>query len=278
MNMIKIEIKKIINRKQFWILLCLLLISVFIDFYYTCKACSGKPLSQVASAYELMILYNLSGSSAGMFFNSFLFFLISSAIASDLFYNEIEMGIHNAAFTRISRRRYIVCKAAAMMLIVFSTVMGCLLISQILALSAFPLQGNLTSKITYNELLEPDENRIFSYFQNYYPYVNSLIWIAVRGVIASVTSLLAFSLTFLYRTKQYLILLTPMLIYILYSTAAGLIASGIEDIWLSTIVETNLLAVNGYGSIWVSVLFLAFEVLVSLLLIRKGIHDDEVFL
>lgn len=278
MQILRIEIKKLLYRRQFWTLLVLLLVTVFLDFVVTCHFYQEKKLTEIPSAYELMIINNYESPFTGMLFSSFLFFLIAPMMGSDLFLEEIEKGIHNDLLTRTSRKQIAASKGVALMIVVFCAITFCLLISQILAVSAFPLQGNLTSKITYNELMNPDKNRIFSYFQNYMPYMNSLIFIVIRGITGAAAAFLAFSLTMIPGIKKYILLLVPMLVYIVYSMIMALIASNIESIPISNVVETNILAVNGYGSIWMDIGFLLLYFGVGSLLLWKGMRRDACFL
>lgn len=278
MRILTIEIKKILHRRQFWTLLALLLASIFLDFLVTCNFYQGKNLTEIPSAYELMIINNYESFSTGLLFSSFLFFLIAAMMGSDLFLEEIEMGIHNGILSRASRKQIVISKGVAIMIVVFCAVTFCLLISQFLAISAFPLQGNLTSRITYNELMEPDEHRIFSYFQNYMPYINSLIFIVIRGITGAAAAFLAFSLTAIPGMKKYILLLVPMLVYIVYSMLTALIASRIDSTPVSQVVDTNILTVNGYGSIWMNAGFLLLYFGVGSLLLWKGMRRDVCFL
>lgn len=278
MQLIRIELKKLLCRRQIWILLALLMASVFLDFFSTCEFYRGTNLTEIPSAYELMIINNYANPPTGLLFCSFLFFLVTTLMGSDLFLEEIELGIHTNILSRISRKQMIISKGCAISILVFCTVIVCLLISQLLAVVAFPLQGNYTSKITYNELMEPDKNRILSYFQNYMPYLNSIIFIFIRGVTGAVAAFFAFSLTFVPYIKKYMLLLIPMLFYIFYSLTTSLIATKIEDIPLSNLIETNILAVNGYGRIWMCIAFLLVQLVAGGVLIWKGIKIDDIFL
>ncbi|MGM9974583.1 MAG: hypothetical protein ACI33K_11150 [Clostridiaceae bacterium] len=272
------EIRKIIHRKQFWIVFSLLLITVFLDFFITCNFYYGAPLSQVPSAYGSFIIKNYKGASMDFLFGSFLFFLVAPIIASDIFYDEKEDGIHNYIFTRMSKERYVIYKATAMMLMVFFVIVFTLLTSQFLALSAFPIQGHLTEKITYNNLMEPDKKRVLSYFENFYPYLNNFIFIILRGITGAVAALLSFSITFVNHAKKYTILLVPMVFFVFYHTATSLIGTKISNLSTRFIVETYILKVNPYGSIWVIVGFLLFLFIISALFIWRGLRHNEALL
>lgn len=276
MRIIMLEVKKIVNRKSFWIVLCLLLASVFLDFFITCKLYLGQPLSTVPSAYYVMIINKYEGGTpSSLLFDSFLFFLVSAMIASDTLYDEKVLGINNYTFTRMDKGRYVFYKAISVTSVVFFTVFFAILLSQILTLCAFPAQGHLSGQITYNGLMAPDKERVFSYFESYYPYLNIFIFIILRGLIGAVAALLSFSLAFLEHAKRFTILLAPMVIYVIYSMTVALFASKIEDISTATIVGTNLLKVNTPGTLWVIVVFLSLELGASIFFIKRGLKNDE---
>lgn len=52
------ELKKQIQRKQLWMIFLFFLCVVFFDFYLTCKYYHGKPLSQIPSASDVIIIWN----------------------------------------------------------------------------------------------------------------------------------------------------------------------------------------------------------------------------
>lgn len=276
--MIKTEIKKILYRKQFWIILVVMMLFIFLDFFFTCQAYQGKDLLEIPSAYKLMILNNYATPPTGVLFKSFLFFMAATLIGSDLFAEELELGVHNDLLTRTSRKKLVFSKGCAVVLVVFCVIVFCLLISQILAISAFPLQGNFTDQIAYNSLMQPDKTRIGSYFETYFPYLNNVVFALLRGLTGAVAAFLAFCLTFVTGIKRYVLLLVPMLFYMAYSLSTATIGGQVENIWLSEIIETNILNMNGYGSIWMNAAFLLVQVVAGGLLIWKGTRQDETFL
>lgn len=236
-------------------------------------------MSEIPSAYELTAINNYEvGTPVAILLDSFLFFLMTGVIASDSFYDEKELGIHNFTFTRIGKSKYLLYKAVAIMAVVFLMLSFVLALSQLLAMFAFPVQGHLTSRITYNELMKPDSDRIFAYFENYYPYWNSVIFIFIRSLTGAIIALLTFAITFVNHAKKYIILLLPMAFYIIYSLITSIISSKIPSIRLGEIVETNVLNVNGYGSIWVMAMYLAVCAAVGIVLILRGMKHDETLL
>lgn len=178
-------------------------------------------------------------------------------------------------FTRQKKAKVILSKMVAVFITSCAVVFFILLFSQCLALTVFPLQGNLTSVTTYNELMQPYYNRVFSYFENFYPYLNNIIYMVQMRVVAGVTSLLSFSLTFVRNMKTYILLLLPMMIYLVREVVSYVAAQHFE--W-ARYLDTGLITSNSMGSIWVIIGYLGIELLLSLILVARGHKDDEIWI
>lgn len=275
--MIGNEIKKIICRKEYLIVAGILFAVVLLDFYYTCIQAYGKTLSEIPSAYQMSILNN-KNNIFDIVFGSFLFFLISNIIAVNTLAYEVECKIDTYIFTRLKAEQYIKNQVLAIVIVTFFTVWGCLILSLGLSMSAFPLQGYFTEVTTHNTLMEPDPNRLFSYLLNFYPYLNILVLISVRALTAAVTAFFSCAIIIDNRTSKYVALLIPMVIFIIYSIATSIIIEHIDDIGVFSTVGTYILSVNGAGSEFVIAGYLLMEVLIGVLLIRRGLNTDATVL
>lgn len=280
MHIYRTELKKLITRTSFWVIVLLLLGIVFLDFYLTCRHYAGQPLSEIPSAYDLIVISNeYSGSLGTMFFQSFIFILIVALIGSDTFFIEKEHGIQNFVFTRVQCKKYVLSQAAAVMTTVFLIVFFMILISQLLALTAFPFQGYMIDdSIAYNSLLA-HPSYIFSKLDAYFPYLNNIVYAVLWGIVGAVFSLLSYSLAFLHQLKRHTIVLIPSILFLAYnlvtSQMAGYILKTSQNIPLAQAVETYLLKRNGTGSIWVYVGILLVIVIGSVGLIWRGLHNDQ---
>lgn len=269
------EIKKIVSRKQFWIIFLFLIGVVFLDFYLTCQYYQSKPLSEIPSAYDILIINNFyDGSIGSVFFCSFPFFLITSLIGSDVFFEEKEMGIHNLTFTRIQRYQYVFYQAASMMTVVMVMIVFVIMLSQGLALTAFPFHGYMLDDVTaYNSLLVSPEY-IFSGLRAHNPYLNNIVYAILWGIIGAVFALLSYALAFLQQMKRYTMLMFPMIAFLIYTTIVSQIAVHMNSVRLSQCIETYLLKVNGSGSLLVYLGIILCVSGISLLLIWRGLKND----
>jgi hypothetical protein len=279
MKIVILEIQKITDRKQFWIIFFMLVSAVFLDFVIKCQFYYGKPLSGIPSAYVETILNDYTMSSPmGILYNSFIFFLFATIIASDCLYDEKELGVHNFIFSRVGKVRYVISKGIAIAVVVFFTILIPLLTSQLLALFAFPVQGGLVHQIAYNKLMPPDPERVLNYLESYYPYLNIMAFILIRALIGAAIAFLSYAMTFLSQPKKYTILLLPMVCFLLYTIIGRLAGQQITDVRASEIMATYILAVNPYGSVWVILGAILLPVLVGITLIKRGLNRDENFL
>ncbi|MDR0886131.1 MAG: hypothetical protein LBN22_07230 [Clostridiales Family XIII bacterium] len=272
------EVKKILRRKQCYLILGLFLIGVFVDFIITCLHYKSAPLSTIPSAYDLIIINNDFGTPASMIFSTFIFFLAISIISSDILFDEVRIGLSSSIITRESTKKYIVSKMMAIAITVFFITIIPLFINQLLSVIAFPVQGKVSGVITYNELMPADPDRILSYLENFHPYINIVIFILLRGIAATVTALFAFSLTFIEHVSKFFILLAPMLYYICYSIIKSFIQDLISDTRAQEIVDTDILNVNGYGSIYAMIFFLLIQIIIGVMVIRNGLKNEVIAL
>ena len=270
------EMKKITERKQFWIILIFLTAIVFTDFWFTCENYQETLLSNIPSAFDLIVINSYYDGSIGMFFfRSFPFILIASLIGSDVFYSEKERGIHNYIFTRISAKKYIRYQVSAVMMVTFLTIVFVIIISQCLALMVFPVQGYMIEdKTAYNVLLTTP-GYILSGLRATNPYLNNIIYAIIWGITGGMFSLFSYALSFIHQMKRYTILMIPMLLYLIYTIVMTLIAGRISNLWLSICLETNLLKVNSAGSGWVYVVIYAVIAGISFMLIQRGLRNDK---
>lgn len=276
MNIYWSQIKKIMRRKQFWVIFILFLGIVFLDFYLTCRNYQGKMLSEIPSAYNLIIIDNyFDGSIGDLFFRNFPFFLFVSIIGSDIFYEERHKGIYNFTFTRMNRYRYMMIQAAALISVVFFVVVLSILLSLGLALTAFPMQGYMLEDVTgYNSLLATP-GYILSTLRVESPYTNAVLYAFIWGIAGAVFALLGYSLSFIHQLKKYTILLVPMTVYLIYTVISSQMVSQIKNVKISTAIGTYLLQVNGPGNIlvYMGILFVVF--FISILLILRGLSNDQ---
>lgn len=272
---VSIELEKIFRRKQFWIITVFLLAVVFLNFYISCYREFGQNLSEIPSAYWVVVIDNKIRVIGNEVFTSFLFPLAVSIIASDLYIEEKLDGINNFLFTRMSKKTIFASKVVAISLVTFFVTFLCILISYFLARSAFPLQGNDTSQTPFLELMEPDKRQVLGGIKEQYPYLNVIIYGIQWGITAASASVFAFAISFLPRTNRYIVLFSPMIFYMAWSIVGPLIGKILCMFHLGNAMEADLLTMNPYGNVWTIILYFVIQIALSTILIWRGIRSGD---
>jgi hypothetical protein len=265
--MLKQEVKKIVYRKQFAIVFIIFFVAAIMDFLITCKNYYGMEVSWVRSAYKCGILTNEIGLFTCQFFST-LFPIMVCAGVSDIFCTENAMGITNFIYSRTTPKKNIMSKTTAVILVSFFMTFVPLIINFLLTFTAFPLQGFYCSNASYLTLSSPEEGRILGYLEMFYPYCNCIVYILVRCIVGSTLALFSFSLSLLKCFNKYVILFSGMVYYLCYSCIVGLPA------FSNTVINTDIFAINGYGSGWMIFAFILFSWLLSFAMIMVGIKKE----
>ncbi|MGN0396047.1 MAG: hypothetical protein ACI4EF_11855 [Coprococcus sp.] len=265
--MILAEIKKIINRKQFFFVCAVLLFSIVIDFVLTCRTLNGAELTHIRGAYKYTILNNMCSFVTSQIFLNLLP-VVACLIGSDIYFEEYSLGITNFVYSRESKKKDIISKAIALVFVVFFVVFSVLMINLFLSLLTFPLQGHASANTTYLTLCEPEANRILSWLEAYHPYINIIVFMFFRSIMAALFALFAFAFSLMNKGNRYIILLTGFIYDIIYENIMG--------IPNSNFFNTNIMGVNTYGSVWAIVLFLVITFVVSLCMLITGVRKDTV--
>ena len=272
-SLVKIEIKKCLKRKEFTFILLLITIAIASDFVLTCIRFYGCKTSQLLSAYEATIITNIIQTPLYPVFAILLPFT-ASIVGSDLYLEEQINGSESVINTRISKKYNIISKAIAISIISFFIVLIPLLINQVLALIAFPIQGyNGLGFSDYKKLIYVDKGIMLSQIQVYYPYLNNIIFIIIRSIFAVSFTLVSYGVSFIPNVNRYLVILSSFIINTLLTFVLAIIAFILLNIneSLSEAMGTNILGVNGYGNIYVLFGILLLYLFMGILLINRGI-------
>ena len=265
--MIKTEIYKIVNRKQFLVIFLILFGAAILDFLVTCKSYFGCDLSFVRSAYRCYILNNEIGLFTKQFYSTLFPIMICTGV-SDVFFMENKLGITNFIYTRTAAKNNLLSKMIAVLVVSFFLTWIPLMVNYLLVLSVFPLQGYYCSNASFLTLTVPEKGRMLGEYEMFYPYWNCMIYILIRCFIGSAIALFAFSLSLLQRFNKYIILLSGMILYIIYDSVIKL------PPFENTAVNTDIFAINGYGNGWMIVVFIAVTTIISLGMVAYGTKKE----
>lgn len=272
-SLVEIEIKKCLKRKEFIFILLLMIIAITSDFVLTCIRFYGCKTSQLLSAYEATIITNIIQTPLYPIFATLLPFTVS-VIGSDMYLEEQINGTENVINTRISKKYNIISKAIAISIISFFIVLIPLLINQVLALIAFPVQGhNGFGFSDYKKLIYIDKGIMLGQIQVYYPYLNNIIFIIIRSIFAVSFALMSYGVSFIPNVNRYLGILSSFIINTLLTFMLTIIAFILLNINepLSEAIGTNIFGVNGYGNIYVLFGILLLYLSIGIFLINRAI-------
>lgn len=279
-NLVNIEIKKCLKRKEFIFILLLIIVAISMDFTLTSMHFYGSKTSQLLSAHSGIIINNIIRTPLQPVFGVLLPITVS-IIGSDMYLEEKINGTENVINTRISKKENIISKAIAISIISFFIVLIPLLIDQILSLIAFPTQGNGSFRESrYKQLIYIDKGIMLNSIQAYYPYLNNIIFMIIRAISAVLFTLISYGFSFIPKVNKYLSILSSFIIHTLLTTVLSLISfiilmSGINES-LSEAIGTDILGVNGYGNIYVLFGILLIYLILGIKLINKGIKSEDV--
>lgn len=265
--MLKEEILKIIRRKQCIIVFFIFFFSALLDFLITCRNYYGMEISWVRSAYQCGILKNDVPLFTRQFFTT-LFPILASIAASDLYYEEQKLGINDFLYTRTSKIKNIGIKIISIAIVVFLIIFIPMMINFGLTLTAFPLQGYYCTNSAYLTLQTPEKGRIFGYLETYYPYFNIFIYIIIRCILGVSMALISFSISLLNLFNRYIVLLSGMVLYFLYTF--------ITKIPPSKILNTDIFGVNTYGNGWMIAVYLAISMVAVTVLVKAGSSRENI--
>ena len=254
--MLKEEILKIVRRKQFFVVFTIFFVMAILDFLVTCKNYYGIELSWIRSAYACGILNNEVPCFSKQFFTT-LFPIMVCIGVSDVYYEEEILGMNSFIHTRVRKKENVRIKIISLLIVTFFMVFIPLMINFILTLTAFPIQGYYCSNTVYVTLVNPEKERILSYLEMFYPYLNIFVHILIRCILGCSLALVAFSISLLNRFNRYIVVFSGMLFYFLYVCFTEM------PFATNTVINTNIMAINGYGSIWMIVVFVILCIVIS---------------
>lgn len=273
-QLIKLELSKCMKRIEFKIAFIAVFCAIFLDYIILCKEYYGSELSKVMSASTGTILTNVVATPLSPIVG-ILLPLTVSIIYSVSFLEEKNWGLSNFIHTRVHKEKYILAKAMSITLVSFFVIFIPLLVNEILAIIAFPIQGHNTFGLPdYKKLSYIDSGIMLHNLQVYYPYCNILIFIIIRSLFASSFALMAFGVSFFKKVNKYVVILSPFVINTLFMIFTDALSRIISDETIARAVGTNILGTNSYGSfIWLLFVLCGYF-LFSVILIRRGMKNE----
>lgn len=129
------------------------------------------------------------------------------------------------------------------------------------------MQGAYASNAVYLTLTDSDPNRILSYLENFYPYLNQIVYIVIRALLGVGFALFAFSVSVLTRFTRYVVIFMGMIFYVGY-----VLVTGFSE---SMVLNTDLFGINTYGSLWMILGVILFLLVISMVNICVGMRREQ---
>lgn len=211
--MLKLELKKIISRKEFVIFFFLMFFAVISDFLINCWCYYGSNMSALYTASNMTVLNNVSRSPFRTVY-VILLPIVACIMASDTYLVDKKMGMNNYILLRTDRKKYIWTKGVAIFILVSLTILINILLSISLAYIAFPAYGYCSNGRVSLDILSGKfiSKRLFIELYMYHPYINLLVFGFIRALTGGVYALLAYGISFFKNSNRYIVMASSFLI------------------------------------------------------------------
>lgn len=213
-NLLKIEFKNCISRKEFKFIFLFLLFFSLLGFFISCNKFINSDLTYVRSAYELSFVQSIYSKS----FLSLICMLlpvIACMIYSDTFLYDIKNGCYKNILIRAQKIQLIITKAIVVFTVTFGTFFITFSINQILSLIAFPVVG-----FDNNKGLPPYDIGVQNYTSGYLfdslrisnPLLYNATFIFLISIFAACFALLGYALYFVIKQGKIAVISTVLVI------------------------------------------------------------------
>ncbi|WAM34340.1 hypothetical protein [Caldicellulosiruptor morganii] len=226
-NVLKYEFKRLLSRKEFFIVMVIAFFYISVDFVYHSVKLINAPFFELPSAYQMWILYNKVGGQWGQVFVFFLLPLFAAIPYSDSYLEDKKTGVINFIVTRCDRRLYLFCKGIAVFFSGFIVVFVPLFINQILCLCLLPVYSpseNVFNHPTYNAYQFLSTVQLPK-LHSLNPYLHNLFYMLLNSMFAGIIALLSYSISFLKKMNRYLVVILVFLFCLIENVVGKLISS-----------------------------------------------------
>ncbi|MDD5622212.1 MAG: hypothetical protein PHQ09_03480 [Actinomycetota bacterium] len=266
-QMLSIEFRNCINRREFKIVFLILFLISIAAYLIECFKYYGGNLSSIRSAYDACIVK----SSYSLFiiqFEAFLAPILALPVYSDSYYTDCRCGVHKYIMTRTNMKTYIASKGIIIFTVTFFIFFIPLLINQLLAFIAFPLNGydNIFGLPLY--YLYYNKEYLFDFIRLQWPYLFNLIWMFFLSLFAGLFALLGYSMYFIFKKNRISVLIGLYMFFVLSELLLALLG-----FYRLSLLEYMFSTTRGYPLImvlWVLVLLIPAISIIA----TKGVNDE----
>lgn len=269
--MVLLEIKKIIKTKEYRVIFAIMYIFMIMDFIILCSMFYGKGLSEVYSAHNMNVMYNISRSPFGILYHALLPVCVG-LMGCSTYAQDRKNKMNNYIITRTSRQKYIINKGISIFLVASLTVFLLLMINVLFAVIAFPVYGYKLHGAQMNFIFTDFYGTaLFGELQYENPYLGLCIFIALRALFAGIIGLEAYGLSMFIRNK-YVNIFSAFIIHNVFTFVEIIFADAVN---ISLPLSMNVFA--PYPNMGVIMYFSSFMInlIFAFVLIHIGVKKDE---
>ncbi|WP_143315510.1 hypothetical protein [Clostridium sp. HBUAS56017] len=211
-NELKIEFSRCLNSKKFKYCFCILFSLSILSYAMLFKETFNRNSLELQKATDYSMIINSSDIRS-----VFLTFILIAPVLcvlmySDTFIEQRENNMYTMFLLRISKRKYILAKAITIFVVTFVSIFFILGFNEILTWISIPNIGVSTKQPAY---LAIQTNKAEFFLQNIYdkfPHLYNFIIIAITALFCSISSLIAFNLSMIFKINKIIMIIITFLI------------------------------------------------------------------
>ena len=229
MKSIMYQIKSQINQREYKICFSLLWFLSIGGFIVSCFSYYGRGYMQIRSAADEFLLVSTSSRAFTMVF-TLIFPLIAATLCAGYRKKNEKNGDGLFSLLRMSKKKYILGNATAVVMITGLSILLVLVVNQLLCIIAFPINGydNRFAMPQYMMAAGYDSTVLLDFWQIQNPYIYNLLYSVMISVLGGGMALLAYGICFVKKIEKMKSIQISIIIFALF--ALMMVAGQLLDI------------------------------------------------
>ncbi|GMQ57180.1 hypothetical protein AN1V17_15750 [Vallitalea sediminicola] len=209
---VRMQIKSILNHKEVFITMCILMLFVFINYFTNVLKYNGKDITDMYFPMKLLLLSSGSGA-ANYYFMQYFPLLVIIPVAFSYVYDRDSKEIIYIQ-SRVGLKHYYIGKIISVFLVAFFVFTIPFIIEIIINCIAFPINatGDLSNANIYEKIyIDLVGNYFFYNLYVIHPYIYTFLVTLVFGLICGVLTVFVVAIS-MYNIKFKILLFLPVYI------------------------------------------------------------------
>lgn len=274
MNIIKLEFKLMLYRKEFQFAFTAMLSFVSLAFIINCINLYGKDISYVFPANQIWVGFSISSMIISNVLYLFILPFISSIAYSDTYFIDYNTGIYKNIFTRCNKYIYFLAKGITVFSAGFIIIFIPLLVNQLLSLIPAPLKScaDITNWPSY--LFLPIKDMIFPNLFLYNPYLYNFLYMLIPALFGGIMALLSYSLSFYIKKSRLLVVSIVGILYVAENFLGSLLFDEGHSLFNYLFAFSFVKCLN--ENFFFSFMILCFILSIGIIIIKNLLIKDEI--